>query len=289
MQGWKTVEILADATDQGEVKAVFSVYDVIDAGKDRIKVGAWDAYAEQVNAGEVTPVVWQHEVRDPDLHIGVATKMDPRAKNSKGQLGIGATMQLDMDHPKANRAHKLIKSGRVRQWSHYWEGTAQRDPETGIRDLTDLVAHEISPVLVGMNRDTETMAVKADMVSFTDSHGVTWVPAGSQAEGSMRTFTTAQRVALAKKGWAIPVRNEDGEIVDGRYPIEVVGDLQNAVQAIGRVAEGDRGMVIRHIKRQASRLGRTDLIPDDWKADADPQVKLLVTDVDITLAELGIA
>lgn len=108
---------------------------------------------------------------------------------------------------------------------------------------------------------------------------------GVSAGGMMRSFTTEQRVALAKKGWAIPVKDDAGDIVDGRYPIETESDLENAISAIGRVAAGDREMVIAHIKRQASRLGATDKIPDGWKATAFSQLAV----VDFELAQLDIA
>ncbi len=80
-----------------------------------------------------------------------------------------------------------------------------------------------------------------------------------------RAFSTEQRVRLARQGKAIPQRNSEGEIVSGGYPIVTVGDLRNAIQAIGRAAAGERGKVMAHIKRRAKALGRSDLIPDTWK------------------------
>jgi len=178
----------ATATDSGEVMAAVSVYDVVDGHKDRIKQGGWDDFAERVNAGEVVaPIVWQHEIADPDLYLGETIKLDPRGANRKGQAALVLTGQLDMDHPKAARAHKLLKAGRVRQWSFFWEGTAQYDTETGIRDLSEMSAHEFSPVLVGANRDTDTLRVKsglalpADCVEWTDANGVKWVKATPDA------------------------------------------------------------------------------------------------------------
>lgn len=75
-----------------------------------------------------------------------------------------------------------------------------------------------------------------------------------------RTFTTAQRKALAKSGAAIPVRNADGDIVDGRFPIETRADLRNALQAFGRVNSSDRDEVRRHIRKRARALDAEDLI-----------------------------
>lgn len=68
-----------------------------------------------------------------------------------------------------------------------------------------------------------------------------------------RKFTADERKDAAAKGHAMP---------DGGYPIEDVGDLHNAIQAIGRAK--NPGATRAHVRRQAARLGQSDLIPDDW-------------------------
>lgn len=70
-----------------------------------------------------------------------------------------------------------------------------------------------------------------------------------------RQFDTAKRVELAKKGWAIPVKNKDGEVVDGRYPIETKEDLSAAKKRIGTGSDDDKADIIAHINKQADRLG----------------------------------
>lgn len=49
-----------------------------------------------------------------------------------------------------------------------------------------------------------------------------------------------------------------------RYPIENVGDLKDAIQAYGRAKASDKDEVRAHIISEAKRLGRSDLIPDNW-------------------------
>jgi hypothetical protein len=51
---------------------------------------------------------------------------------------------------------------------------------------------------------------------------------------------------------------------DGSFPIKSVGDLKNAIRAVGR--SKDREKTMRHIKSRARSLGRTDLIPEGWGA-----------------------
>jgi hypothetical protein len=51
-----------------------------------------------------------------------------------------------------------------------------------------------------------------------------------------------------------------------RYPINSVQDLKDAIQAFGRGKDTDKAKIKAHIKAEAKRLGKSDLIPDDWKA-----------------------
>lgn len=84
-----------------------------------------------------------------------------------------------------------------------------------------------------------------------------------------RDYSTEQRIAFAKKGWAIPVRNADGEIVDGRYPIANAGDLDNAKHAIGRGKGADKSKIIAHINKRAKALGEPGVGEESATEDGD--------------------
>ena len=94
--------------------------------------------------------------------------------------------------------------------------------------------------------------------------GYTWAKdIVERVEGSKKSFdsidekrfyTTARRAEYAKRGIALP---------DGSYPIRDVGDLRNAIQAYG--LGKDRAAAKEHIMKRARSLGRTDLIPANWK------------------------
>jgi hypothetical protein len=72
-----------------------------------------------------------------------------------------------------------------------------------------------------------------------------------------RVFSTGRREKLAEKGKALP---------GGGYPIPDVNALRRAVQASGRNATPERFRQVKaHIIRNAERLNRPDLIPDNWK------------------------
>lgn len=64
----------------------------------------------------------------------------------------------------------------------------------------------------------------------------------------------------AVKG-AMPPLKEGGK---PRYPITDVASLKDAIQAYGRAKASDKDEVKAHIISEAKRLGRADLIPDNW-------------------------
>src|ERR1035437_9351733 len=75
-----------------------------------------------------------------------------------------------------------------------------------------------------------------------------------------RDFTDAERETAAKKGQAMP---------GGGFPVKNLGDLKNAISAIGRAK--DPAAAKAHIKSRAKALGKEDLIPSSWKSE-DPDL-----------------
>lgn len=279
MNGTKHAQVIQikagpdDGLDEGHVEALISVYGAKDTHRQRVPgPESFTRWASAVNDDMVkTPVVWQHEIRDPWLYIGEVSHAEPNGVGLKGESGLALSMAFDIDtNPTAAQAYRQVKGRRIPQWSYRWSGQAAK-ADDGIDDLTDMWVHEASPVLQGAVASTHTLGTKDDdaltlasRIADLDADGRMHLLALIEG-GDKRAFTTEQRVALAKKGWAIPVKDDAGDIVDGRYPIESTEDCKNAISAIGRVAGGDRAMVIAHIKRQARRLGISDMIPDGWK------------------------
>lgn len=92
-----------------------------------------------------------------------------------------------------------------------------------------------------------------------------------------KDYSTEKRIELAKKGQAIPIRNDKGEITGGRYPIADGGDLDDAIKSFGRAKDSDADDVKAFIKKRAKALGMSDKIPDGWKvADFDAAKVLLL-------------
>lgn len=85
---------------------------------------------------------------------------------------------------------------------------------------------------------------------------------GLTAEQAQLVPAWLRPVVLAGKG-AMPPLKPGGK---PRYPINSVQDLKDAILAFGRGKDTDKDKIEAHIKSEAKRLGRTDLIPDNWKA-----------------------
>ena len=72
---------------------------------------------------------------------------------------------------------------------------------------------------------------------------------------SLSRVTPKSREKAAKSGEAMK---------DGSFPIRDGADLRRAIQAFGRAK--DKGAAKRHIIRRARALGKTELLPETWKA-----------------------
>lgn len=93
----------------------------------------------------------------------------------------------------------------------------------------------------------------------TSSGGATTVTYDTSALTSALIPSTP--VFTVSKGAMAPLKEGGPK----RYPINSVADLKNAIQAFGRGKPADKAAIKAHIISEAKRLGRSDLIPDNWK------------------------
>lgn len=93
-----------------------------------------------------------------------------------------------------------------------------------------------------------------------------------------RDYSEKERQVLARRDMALP---------DGSFPIVTVGDLRNAIQSVGRASNYSKAR--NHIIRRAEALGRTDLLPEEWKPKSAKKAfsveKRAVSDIDLTPTE----
>jgi len=72
-----------------------------------------------------------------------------------------------------------------------------------------------------------------------------------------RDYSMDARRTMAESGMAMP---------DGSFPIANGGDLQNAIQSVGRAA--NYAAAKEHIIRRARALGIMNMLPEDWRNNA---------------------
>ncbi|MFE7899181.1 HK97 family phage prohead protease [Streptomyces sp. NPDC057424] len=152
-----------DGLGAGEFTALVSVFGNEDSVGDVVMPGAFaDDLARWKQSGNPIPVIWSHDWGDPFSHIGSVTE----AKETTA--GLVVTGQLDLSNPKAEQVFRLLKNGRVTQFSFAYDildgGWGERDGGE-VYELRKLKIHEVGPCLVGANQETELLAVKAARVA----------------------------------------------------------------------------------------------------------------------------
>lgn len=156
-----------DGTPDGVFEAIVATYD-LDSYGDKIVPGAFaDTLAEWKESGDPLPVLWAHQSGDPESHIGVVLEAEERDE------GLWVKAQLDVDDladPKSrtSRVYRLLKGRRVTQFSFAFdveEGGWIERREDGVDqsyyELRKLKLYEVGPCLVGVNQQTDLLAVKA--------------------------------------------------------------------------------------------------------------------------------
>lgn len=164
----RTAELKAvgdDGLEEGQFKALISVFNTIDTYGDVVMPGAFTKSLEEWTAsGFPLPVIWSHQWSDIWSHIGGSSRYE---QTEKGLVVVG---DLDLDNPTAVQAYRLMKSGRITQFSFGFDvidgGWGVRaDAEGNERDvyeLRELKLHEVGPCLVGVNRQTELQGIKGE-------------------------------------------------------------------------------------------------------------------------------
>lgn len=147
--------------DEGTFEAVVAVFGNVDAYGDVILKGAFlDTLKEWEESGYPIPAVWSHDKDDPFSHIGTVVE----AKET--DLGLWVKVQLDMENPKAAQVYRLLKGGRVKEFSFAFSYNPEdvnpvKKDGMEIRELSRLKVYEVGPTLVGANPATQLLSVKS--------------------------------------------------------------------------------------------------------------------------------
>jgi hypothetical protein len=164
---------VADGLEDGQFKALVSVFNNEDTYGDVVRPGAFaQTLMNWAAKGDDVPVIWAHQWSDPFAHIGRVIKA---AETLEGLEVLGQIDDLtgDDENPTAKQVYRLLKGRRVTQFSFAYDvpnggGAWVKDDDHrwgGYYELRQLDLHEVGPCLLGVNRETELLAVKAERLA----------------------------------------------------------------------------------------------------------------------------
>jgi HK97 family phage prohead protease len=161
----KNFEGIITGADEGYVEAIVSVYGNIDSYNERVMYGAF----EKSIANKYPTGVLAHDWDNP-VAVTVAIEElpagDPRLPEKiRGNGGLFVRGQFFEDIPSSWEAYLKIKRKLFREFSIGYN-VVRDGYKDGVRELYELELHEWSPVLVGANPATSTLAVKG--IGFDD-------------------------------------------------------------------------------------------------------------------------
>lgn len=160
----KKIDFQLKEETEGKVSAVFSVFNSLDSDGDVVEPGAIKSGFKSGNV----PMVWAHKW-DMPIGKGYITEDNDKAT---------FTGEFFMDTESGKEAYKIVKNmGDMQQWSFGYRvndseyGKLKKDGtenEEDVRFLKDLTVFEVSPVLVGANQETYTLAIKSNTELLKD-------------------------------------------------------------------------------------------------------------------------
>lgn len=146
----------------GQFEAIVAVFNNVDRGGDMILPGAFtDTLAAWDAKGDPIPVIYSHQWDNLDAHIGKVIE----AKETDDGLYVKA--QLDMSEPFAARVYKKMLGRTLKEFSFAYDvAPGGGNQNEDVYELSALDLLEVGPTLVGMNPDTQLIAVK-EMIEKT--------------------------------------------------------------------------------------------------------------------------
>ena len=145
---------------EGQFTAVVSTFDVVDSQGDVMKPGAFDDSIAKFKAGMVIPILFAHKWDDPQANIGVITGM----RQTATCLEIDG--QLDLSSPNGLQCFKLLKDGRIHEFSvggyAYYGPSIDQAHGDCVWPIEKFDLFEVSLCLRGANPETRLVSTKSD-------------------------------------------------------------------------------------------------------------------------------
>ena len=106
-----------DGLSEGQFTAYASVFGNVDSYGDIVVKGAFaDDLDRWEKSGKAIPLLFGHNMADPDFNIGHVMKAE------EDDIGLKVHSQLDLENPKAKQVYRMIKGRRIDQMSALGRG-----------------------------------------------------------------------------------------------------------------------------------------------------------------------
>lgn len=154
----------AAQVDGGTVTGYASTFDrEPDSYGDVIAKGAFarsvEAWREKMGQGIYLPLLYGHKVDDPAYNIGRVTDL------REDERGLLVTAEFDAENEKAQYVRKLVKEGRLYQFSFAFDctdfGEVTLEDGTKAQELRECTVYEVSLVQIPANQHAEVVEVKS--------------------------------------------------------------------------------------------------------------------------------
>ena len=245
------VEFKSVDESEGVVDAIVNTTGIVDRQKDVVEPGAF----RKAITGKLPKVVNSHQGAE---FLGKVLSMreimpgDPSLPKSLADRNLGAfavKMQFNLETQAGREMFSNVKGGYVDEWSFMFTIEDAQYDAKGIRHikLIDEI-FEVSPVLVGANQATLTLAAKSATLRAVDRIGKAQdiLDELRVIHGYFKSdVSTKPKRARAR----FSIRTSEGP----KYPINDCSDVHDAWSLRGR-SSIPRERVERHIRRAAAAL-----------------------------------
>ena len=205
----KAFKTSVEAGDVGEITALVSVFGNTDFANERVMPGAFTKSL----ANKLPKGVWAHDWKQP-----IAKTLEGH-ETDKG-LVIRALFNLDTQRGK--EAFSDTKFGLMEFSIGYSVVKDSIEEKSGVRELHELLLHERSPVLVGMNPATELLTIKSDVPATLANQTETALACMTQ----LANRYTSLRDLRAKEGRILSSSNR-----------QKIGACRDSIRAMQSVAD----------------------------------------------------
>lgn len=265
---------LKDA-DRGEVRAIFSTLEVIDADGDVTRPGAFE------DGAPVRISAYGHASWMGALPVGKGTI-------SAGEKEAVLEGRFFLDTSGGRDTFGVVKEmGELQEWSYGYDVAKSSEGEFAgaqVRFLEKLVVHEVSPVLLGAGVNTRTLAVKGikgpiapHSTATTDepwdaAAAVANTPAEADALRAIHAWVDSEGDPAAKSSYKFPHHARPGGPANLRASVSGIAVL-NGARGGAEIPDSDRAGVYAHLarhlrdgEREPPELrGRIPSFPDEFE------------------------